>query len=81
MRIGYYEFKKFRLLKKDLLNEDWEKRENPAQFEKNPKKRLLCKRDQQLKKQNSLRYLYTVRSRQARFSSCPDTTFLSQREQ
>ena len=37
LRIGDYEFKKFCLLKNDLLNGDWEIRENPAQFEKNPK--------------------------------------------
>ena len=37
LRIGDNEFKKFCLLKNDLLNGDWEIRENPAQFEKNPK--------------------------------------------
>ena len=37
LRIGDCEFKKFYLLKNDLLNGDWEIRENPAQFEKNPK--------------------------------------------
>ena len=37
LRIGDYEFKKFCLLKNDLLNGDWEFQENPAQFEKNPK--------------------------------------------
>ena len=37
LRIGDYEFKKFCLLKNDLLNGDWEIQENPAQFEKNPK--------------------------------------------
>ena len=37
LRIGDYEFKKFCLLKNDLLNGDWEIRENPAQFEKNPR--------------------------------------------
>ena len=37
LRIGEYEFKKFCLLKNDLLNGDWEFRETPAQFEKNPK--------------------------------------------
>ena len=30
LRIGDYEFKKFYLLKNDLLNGDWEIRENPA---------------------------------------------------
>ena len=37
LRIGDYEFKKFCLLKNDMLNGDWEIQENPAQFEKNPK--------------------------------------------
>ena len=37
LRIGDYEFKKFCLLKNDLLNGDWIIRENPAQFERNPK--------------------------------------------
>ena len=37
LRIGDYEFKKFCLLKNDPLNGDWEIRESPAQFEKNPK--------------------------------------------
>ena len=42
LRIGDYEFKKFCLLKNDLLNGDWEIRENPAQFEKNPKMEACC---------------------------------------
>ena len=37
LRIGDYEVKKFCLLKNDLLNGDWKIRENPAQFERNPK--------------------------------------------
>ena len=37
LRIGDYDYKKFCLLKNDLLNGDWEIRENPAQFEKNSK--------------------------------------------
>ena len=37
MRIGDYEFKKFCLLKNDLLNGVLEMRENPAQFEENSK--------------------------------------------
>ena len=37
LRIGDYEFKNFCLLKNDMLYGDWEMRENPAQFEKNPK--------------------------------------------
>ena len=37
LRIGDYQFKKFCLLKNDLLNGDWEICENSAQFEKNPK--------------------------------------------
>ena len=37
LRIGDKEFKKFCLLKKDLLNGDWEILENPARLEKNPK--------------------------------------------
>ena len=36
LRIGDYESKNFCLLKNDLLNGDWEMRENSAQFEKNP---------------------------------------------
>ena len=37
LRIGDFEFPKFFLLMNDLLNGDGEIRENPAQFEKNPK--------------------------------------------
>ena len=37
LRIGGYEFKNVCLLKNDMLYGDWEMREIPAQFEKNPK--------------------------------------------
>ena len=37
LRIGDFEFKKFCLLKNNLLNGDWETQKNPAQFEMNPK--------------------------------------------
>ena len=83
LRNGDHEFKKFCLLKTDLLNGDWEIRENPAQFEKDPRMEDVL---QQCHKARGISigkkcYFYTVCLGQSSFSLYPDPTILSQREQ
>ena len=77
LRIGDFEFKKFCLLKNDLLNGDWEIRQNPAQLEKNPKLEYVLQQCHKAREigigKNRRLYVYsTFRTIQLQFMSRSD---------